>query len=402
MKFRILGRLMLAAALSAGLGLGITACGPGNTYDFLYVINSKANPGQINVFAVDSQSGALIQIKDSPYGSGGRNPVADVTTPNGKNLFVANHDDNTIVNFGIGTDGKLYPNQTCNLPGSYPMNMAVNPAGTFLFVVETYQPNYSTNLPGPGAVVVYAIGSDGTISCNSPVANGTESFFPVGMNPVAVNVLPSGNFVYVVNQNPTVSGSGATTSAQGITIFQLASSGALTLVGNQPVGVSPNAVATDPTSRFLYVTDPGQNQVFGFLVQSNGTLIGMQAGFTTGIYPDSVTVDPRGQYVYVANYNSSTVSGYAIAQGNGVLSTISGATQGYGVNTGPTCVIIEPALGRYLYTTDFLGSTVTGLYLNPNSGVLSSVQNSPFKAAGQPTCAAAITHGNHAVQHVQG
>src|SRR5580693_1225816 len=112
MKFRNFGRIALASAVSLGLGLGVTACGLGNTFDFLYVINSKANPGQINVFAVDSQSGALIQPRYSPYLSGGRNPVAIVTTPNEKNLFVANHDDNTVANFGIGTDGKLYPLQT--------------------------------------------------------------------------------------------------------------------------------------------------------------------------------------------------------------------------------------------------------------------------------------------------
>jgi 6-phosphogluconolactonase len=401
MEFRNFGRIALAAAVSLGLALGMTACGPGNTFDFLYVVNSKANPGQINVYAVDSQSGALIQPKYSPYPSGGRNPVAIVTTPNGKQLFVANHDDNTVVNFGIGTDGKLYPLQTCNTPGSFPTFMAVNPAGTFLFVVETYQPNFSTSIPGPGAIVVFPIASDGTVSCTSPVANGTLAYFPVGTNPLGVNVLPTGNFVYVVNASPTPAATGTTATPAGITAFQLASSGVLTQVGEFPVGVEPNAVSTDPTSRFLYVADGASNQLDGFLVQTNGSLLGMQAPFAAGNLPDSVVIDPRGEYVYAANYNSSTVSAYAISQGNGQLSAISGAATGYAVDTGPTCVLIEPALGRYLYTTNFLGNTVTGLFLNPNTGALSTVQNSPFAASGQPTCGAAIPHGNHAVQAVQ-
>jgi 6-phosphogluconolactonase len=400
MKFRNFGRIALASAVSLGLGLGMTACGPGNTFDFLYVINSKANPGQINVFAVDSQSGALIQPKYSPYSTGGRDPVAVIATPNEKNLFVANQEDNTVTNFGIGTDGKLYPLQTCNTPGSFPTFLAVNPAGTFLFVVETYQPAFSTSIPGPGALVVFPIATDGTVSCTAPVANGTLAYFPVGTNPLGVNVLPNGNFVYVVNGSPTTSG--GPVAPAGITAFQLAGSGVLTQIGESPVGVEPNALATDPTSRFLYVTDGASNQVDGFLVQANGTLLPMQAPFSAGNLPDSITVDPRGQYVYAANYNSSTVSSYTIAQGNGQLSAISGAGTGFAVDTGPTCVLIEPALGRYLYTTNFLGNTVTGLFLNPNTGVLSSVQNSPFKAAGQPTCGAAITHGNHAVVATQG
>ena len=121
MKLSKSGRIALASVVSLGLGFGATACGPSNTIDYLYVTASKQNPGQISVYKVDSEAGILYQITDSPYGSGGRNPVADMASPNGKNLYVINHDDNTIVEFAIGTDGKLYPQQTCNLPGSYPI-----------------------------------------------------------------------------------------------------------------------------------------------------------------------------------------------------------------------------------------------------------------------------------------
>ncbi len=187
MKFSKFGRIALASVVTLGLGFGVTACGPSNTIDFLYVTSSKQNPGQINVYKVDSQAGALIPIPDSPYSSGGRNPVADVASANGKNLYVVNHDDNTVVEFAIGTDGKLYPQQTCNMPGSYPTQLAINKAGTYLYIVETYQPNYSTNIPGPGALVVFPINANGQLGATgslcTPVANGTNAFFPVGNNP---------------------------------------------------------------------------------------------------------------------------------------------------------------------------------------------------------------------------
>jgi len=393
MKFSKFGRIVLASVVSLSLGFGVTACGPSNTIDFLYVTSSKNNPGQINVYKVDSQAGALIPIPDSPYGSGGRNPVADVASPNGKNLYVINHDDNTVVEFAIGTDGKLYPQQTCNMPGSYPTQLTVNKAGTFLFIVETYQPNYSTNIPGPGALVVFPINANGglgaTGSLCTPVANGTTSFFPVGMNPVAVNVLANGNFVYAVNETD------ATISA-----FQIASSGALSVIGTYPVGVAPNAAASDPTSKFLYVTDGAARQMIGFLVQINGTLIAMQTPFKTDDLPDAVVVDPRGIYVYVANYNANDVGAYAIDRSTGNATQIAGSTT-YGVDAGPLSIIIEPAEGRYIYTANFLGNTVSGLVLNPGNGQLSAVQNTPFKAAGQPTGTAAVTHGNHAIETVQ-
>jgi 6-phosphogluconolactonase len=393
MKFSKFGRIALASVVSLGLGFGVTACGPSNTIDFLYVTSSKNNPGQINVYKVDSEAGALIPIPDSPYQSGGRNPVALVTSANGKNLYVIHHDDNTIVEFAIGTDGKLYPQKTCNLPGSYPTQLAINKAGTFLYVVETYQPNYSTNLPGPGALVVFPVNANGGLGATgspcTPVANGTNAFFPLGNNPVAVNVLADGNFVYAVNE------SDATISA-----FQVGSSGALSLVGSYPVGVAPNALASDPTSKFLYVTDGAANQMIGFLIQINGALINMQTPFKTDNLPDAIEVDPRAIYVYVANYNANDVSAYAIDRSTGNATQISGATT-YGVDAGPLSILIEPAEGRFVYTANFLGNTVSGLALNPANGQLSAVQNTPFKAAGQPTGAAAITHGNHSVEVVQ-
>jgi 6-phosphogluconolactonase (cycloisomerase 2 family) len=393
MKFSKFGRVALVSVVSLGLGFGVIACGPSNTIDFLYVTSSKNNPGQINVYKVDSEAGALIPIPDSPYGSGGRNPVADVTSANGKNLYVVNHDDNTVVEFAIGTDGKLYPQQTCNMPGSFPTQLAINKAGTYLYVVETYQPNFSTNIPGPGALVVFPINATGglgaTGSLCTPVANGTKGYFPVGMNPVSVNVLASGSNVYVANQTD------ATLSA-----FAVQSDGTLTTLATYPVGVAPNATASDPTSKFLYVTDGAANQMIGFLVQTNGSLIAMQTPFKTDNLPDAVQVDPRGTYVYVANYNANNVSAYTIDRGTGNATQISGSTT-YAVDAGPTCILVEPAEGRYVYTSNFLGNTVSGLFLNPSTGALSAVQNTPFKAAGQPTCSAAITHGNHSVETVQ-
>jgi 6-phosphogluconolactonase len=257
MKLSKLGRIALASVVSLGLGFGATACGPSNTIDFLYVTASKQNPGQISVYKVDSEAGILYQISDSPYGSGGRNPVADVTTPNGKNLYVINHDDNTIVEFAIGTDGKLYPQQTCNLPGSYPMQLAVNQAGTFLYVVETYQPAYSLNIPGPGALVVFPINANGQLGATGSlcqtVADGTSPFFPVGNNPVAVSVVNNGSYVYAVNE-----------SDHTVSAFQVGSNGALSSIGVFAVGTAPNAIASDPTGKFLYVTDGGSNQLYGF------------------------------------------------------------------------------------------------------------------------------------------
>jgi 6-phosphogluconolactonase len=393
MKLSKLGRITLASVVFFGLGFGVTACGPSNTIDFLYVTSSKNNPGQINVYKVDSQGGPLITLAGSPFSSGGANPVADVTSPNGKNLYVVNHDSNTVVEFSINTNGNITQQQSCTTPGSFPTQLAINKAGTYLYVVETYQPNNNANNPGPGALVVFPIDANGQLgttgSLCAPVANGSNAFFPVGNNPVGVNVLANNGYVYAVNEND------ATISA-----FSVGSSGALTSIGTFPVGVGPNAIASDPTNKFLYITDGAANQLIGFLIQTNGTLIAMQTPFKTDILPTSVQVDPRGIYVYVSNYNANDVSAYTIDRGTGNATQIAGTTA-YSVDAGPTFILIEPAEARFVYTANFLGSTVSGLTLNPATGALTAVQNSPFKATAQPTSIAAVTHGNHAIEIIQ-
>ena len=212
-----------------------------------------------------------------------------------------------------------------------------------------------------------------------------EHFFPLGNNPVAVNVLAGGGFVYAVSETD-----------HNISAFQVGSDGVLSSIGLFPVGMTPNAIASDPTGKFLYVTDGASNQLYGFQVQSGGSLVMMPTPFKTDNLPDAVAVDPRGIYVYVANYNGNDVNAYTIDSSTGNATPVSGSTT-YAVGTGPLCILIEPSEGRYIYTANFLGNTVSGLALNPATGGLSAVQNTPFGAAQQPTCSAAITHGKHTI-----
>jgi 6-phosphogluconolactonase (cycloisomerase 2 family) len=281
------------------------------------------------------------------------------------------------------------------MPGSYPSQLTVNKAGTYLYVVETYQPNFSTAITGPGALVVFPINANGQLGATSslcaPVPNGTSAFFPLGNNPVAVNVLANGNFVYAVNESGE---SGVENNNPTVSAFQVGSNGVLSLIANYPVGAGPTAIASDPGSRFLYVTDGASNQLYGFQVQSNGSLVMMPAPVRTDNLPDAVAVDPRGLYVYVANYNANDVNAYTIDQSTGSVTPVSGSAT-YSVGSGPLCLLVEPSEGRYIYTANFLSNNVSGLSLNPATGGLTAAQSSPFVAASQPTCTAAITHNNH-------
>jgi 6-phosphogluconolactonase (cycloisomerase 2 family) len=395
--------------------VSVTACSRDYVLAYVYVTTAKpltgTSPnGGVSAYAVDYQIGSLTPLADSPI-QAGRNPVTLVASPNGLNLYVVNHDDSSVGQYAIGTDGKIFLQNTYNVTGSLATAIAMDAAGKFLYVTFTYQlgPNgqqlYSPASPGPGGVTIFPINSNGSL--------GTPSTLKVGNNPVGIVVSrpPAGGtavFAYVLDQEtPT------TPKAQVLGFSQNLTTGALTPTPGTAIttdstgktvavgygaGTTPSAIAEDPSARFVYITDEATNQLLGNLVANNGSLVPMVNGpFSTGIFPVGLTIDPRGKFLYVANFSSNTVGAYAIdvASGTPVGSVGSAST---GVDTAPTCVTIEPALGIYAYSSNNLASTVSAMKLDPHNGGLSQVQNTPFPSSGLPTCAVSVANGSHPTQ----
>ncbi|HEX8812387.1 MAG TPA: beta-propeller fold lactonase family protein, partial [Terracidiphilus sp.] len=140
-KLKKSSQLLLASAVSLAAAGFLSACATLTT-DFVFVPSAKAagpnSYGEVDVFEVNSESGQMRQIPTSPFPSGGRNPVAEAVSTDDTNLYVVNRDDNSIVQFIIGNDGKLYPQNTVNTPGIFPIATVV--ANNTLFVADTYQP----------------------------------------------------------------------------------------------------------------------------------------------------------------------------------------------------------------------------------------------------------------------
>jgi hypothetical protein len=144
MKFNRSRQLVLVSAVSLLAASLVTACGT-LTVDFVYVTCAKAagpnNYGEVDVFEVNSESGHMRQIPTSPFPSAGRNPVAEAVSVDNANLYVINEDDNTIVQFVIGNDGKLYPQNTVNTPASFPSrSRSLNPTCTWSTPTSPYPP----------------------------------------------------------------------------------------------------------------------------------------------------------------------------------------------------------------------------------------------------------------------
>lgn len=396
MKFNKIGQLILVATASVGVSGLLSACNQVDgtlTADFVYVASAKAagpdNYGEIDVFEVNSQSGRMRKIPASPFPSGGRNPVSEAAAPDSLGLFVVNHDDNTIVQFAIGNDGKLYPQKTVNTPGIFPVSAAV--AGSNLVVADTYQPlpTCSPASPCSGSVAIYPIGAAdalGTPAANSALAT---NYWPLVVPsspgdivlPIAVGAVPSGSAVYVAAYDTTAN----TGYVFGFTI----ANGALTpMNGGVPfaAGTHPSGIATDAQGAYLYVTDAANRDVLAYTVSASGIAPLSGSPFAAGNQPTAIALDHTGKFAYVANGLDSTVTAYSVS--NGALSPI--AT--FATDTQPVAIGVDPALNQYVYTANFLANTVSGFELNATNGTLLNSQFSPFAANVNPTAIAAVSH----------
>jgi 6-phosphogluconolactonase (cycloisomerase 2 family) len=419
MKFNKSSQLLLVSAASLVLASLVTACGT-LTVDFVFVTSSKAagsnNYGEVNVFEINSESGHMRQIPTSPFPSGGRNPVAEAVSADNSNLYVVNQDDNSIVQFIIGNDGKLYPQNTIttagteNPSGIFPLAVAVS--GKNLFVANTYQPlpTCSNAAPCSGSVAVFPITSSSTSppsdTLGTPLVNPAISanYWPLSLAgksssdvivPTALAVLNSGSnaYVYVTAYDSSV------TPSVGYVFGFASNAGVLTALGGSPwaAGTMPAGIAATPgigssATPSVYVSDSVNGVVLGYSVAS-GVLTPLNSGtggtnqFAAGSQPGSLVVDPVYSYLYVANMLDSSVEAYSIS--NGALSRI--GTYATGIQ--PVAIGIDPSTNHFLYTANFLGNDVSGFELSATDGSLINTQNSPFPSNAQPTAVAAIPHG---------
>ncbi|MFY9854372.1 MAG: beta-propeller fold lactonase family protein [Terracidiphilus sp.] len=435
MKFSKLSQLFLVSSIGLLVATVFSACAI-TTIDYVFVANSAgtgtSNDGQIETYAADSQSGALRTV-NSAVSSNGVDPVAMVVTTDYENLYIANSGSNNIVHFGIGIDGTLTSKDTLTLAaGVTPIRMAVNSAGTYLYVISCTPSASLGCTSGSAALTEYGLssGTIGSVVASAPlnlanVSSGaytSDVIVPTGLTVLANNSEVTGSAVFVSAYDasaynpgctPTPACSPTSTANSGWVFgFSIGSTGTLTAStsGNPAItvspweaGVKPSAIASDPTDRFVYITDFAQDQLIGYTIIDGNVLSFLPNGpFRTGNEPSAVIIDPRGMFIYVTNSLDSTVSPYEITLATGTP-TAAVNTTGSGNNstdTEPVAIVMDPALGRFVYTANFLGNSISGFRANPTSGALSTTQATPYPTGEKPTAIVSVPHGNYSTQSV--
>jgi 6-phosphogluconolactonase (cycloisomerase 2 family) len=399
MKFNKLSQLFLVSIIGLSVATLLTSCAY-VTIDYVFVANSagsgSGSTGQIQTFDADSSSGAL-RSGQPAVPSGGDNPVSMAATADYSHLYVVNQASNNVVHFEIAGNGVLTQKDVVSTSAT-PVAVAVNTAGTYLYVVSG---------PSPAVLTEYSL-SSGTIgSVVAQEALTLPSYATDTIVPTGVNVLANNGAVYIsAYDQSSYNPGGATTSTANpgwVFGYTVGSGGALAPSPSSPykAGVKPSALVSDPTNRFVYVTDFASNELIGYTIQSGSTLNFLINGpFKTGNEPNAICIDPRGIYLYVTNGLDSTVSAFVISLSTGTPSAAVNVTgsQLNSTDTTPVAVIVDPALGRFVYTANILGNSVSGFRLNPTTGALQPTQTTPYPTGAKPAALAAVPHGNHSLQ----
>jgi 6-phosphogluconolactonase (cycloisomerase 2 family) len=152
------------------------------------------------------------------------------------------------------------------------------------------------------------------------------------------------------------------------------------------VGLCPDSLAIDGSSRFLFVGNECDNTISGFTINTaNGLLTPILGSpFVARPTPPAnpgktpqglhVAIMPSGQFLFSADVTNNAIEAFSVNQAIGTLTRI-GTFPGQGSSC-PFASAVDRT-GRFLFVSDFCSAVITAYAIQP-TGVLTPVAGSPF------------------------
>ena len=330
-----------------------TATPTTSTGTLAYVTNY--NDGKVSSFTRNTTTGALTHT--GQVGAGAKKgPRGVVASPGGSFLYVANIGDDNIYEYSIkssnGTLTPLSPPAVSNGSGTKPDELAINSAGTLLWVTGTagtvtwytvdgttgqitsvgsiggFSVPYGITLHPSLAVLYVSDTSTGLIwpmSYNTSTGALTKSFTAVhsadgsANKPAAIAIDSGADSLFIADQN--IGEVSSFTMDTGTGALATASVYPNSSTGDVPIGL---AMATNGSFQYLFTANQGGNSVSSFLA-SLTTLTEPPAVASPYNGAAGLVVDPGNVFVYTANNGNGTV-GQAIINGTCAASICAGPT----------------------------------------------------------------------------
>jgi 6-phosphogluconolactonase len=339
----------------------------------LYLASQGTNPGTVTAYSINLSKGTLSSTTGqlTPVGKSvntGIQPSALVFNPAQTFAYTANTGSDDISTFTVNKDGSLTSAQATTKTGSRPVALAMDPAAHFLFVANEGGGNVSVFSIASGGALTQVSGSPFSLQETSPPLPVT----PAQPLPSALAVSNQGNFLYVTDKtNGCVLGFSFNSTSGALSSVP----GAIFLVGSVP-----NAVFSPPAGNFLYVANALSNDIYEFIINSDGSLSSITTVGTTtpviastGNGPIAMISDPAAKFLFVLANQGNQVSGYLINHVTGVLTAVS--TDGTAsTGAGPVALAIRSdgsTNGNFwLFTSNNGASTVSTFSLVYTTGVL--------------------------------
>lgn len=379
---------------------------------FVYVTNAGGNSGpsagSISAYSVDGQTGVLLPVPGSPFSDPG-GPRSIALDPRGRFAYAANRGNDTISAYAIDrTTGILTPipgspfSQDSTVNGEWPVSVAVDPSGKFLFVANY---NFAT-------VRAYQIDQN-----TGSLTQAPGSPFPAGTVPQSVTVDLTGRFVYVANGyrngNGTVSAysmdprMGTLTPVPGSPFSVPAdpSKPGFPAPGSAPVSVTVHGTTAGEA---LYVADSFQSDIWEYIIDETTGVLALSpaAPFSVPGGPYSVAADPAALFLYASSAgleaSNGNVAGYAIDSVTGSLAVVPGSP--FLAGSVPVGAVADPA-GRFVFVAnqgsylDAFSGTVSAYRVDENTGGLTPVLGSPFASGLEPTSIAVMMAHSAGLPH---
>jgi 6-phosphogluconolactonase (cycloisomerase 2 family) len=334
---------------------------------YAYVANGWG--GTVSMYTVNNRTGILTSLNIQTVDIGAAAESITIT-PSGNYAYVTSPDINMISMFSINSStGALTALSTARIETNLPLNMAINPAGTFAYVV------------GYNAISMYAINSTGILVALSTPRIAVNS-------PGKISISPNGAFAYVTSYaNNTIS------------MYSISSTtGILSALGTPAVAASsPSNITLNPSGTYAYVSSNSSNSVSLYSVDSNTGYINLAStpSISTNS-PSAIAIDPAGKYAYIVNGFSvgGAVSMYSINNTTGVLTPLSMPTVSADVNAKEISI---NSAGTFAYVANYgspfpAGSvgSVSMYSINRGTGILTALSPSTISAGLGPYSIALI------------
>ena len=295
----------------------------------------------------------------------GNNPSAsNPTPPPPEFLFASLPSSNSIAAFQIDTQtGALTPVPGSPFPatGKFPLGLAVHPSGKFLYGVNFYSPNSGNDL---GTISAYTIAANGGLS-----ADGGEVTSGSGIEPFAVAIHPTGNFLYTAAAQSAV--------PSGYTIDS--NTGLLTPMSTSQADFQDLFGAGDIVVTNGFVYESFVNGIDAFPIDANGKLTDTTSSpaLLTNSGVGKMALGPGDKFIFAIGTGQEIHAEPAVP---GTLISVAINSTGIPSLLGTPVPFAGgsdiAASGNFLFALNAQGVSVFAI--DPNSGTLAQVQGSPF------------------------